>query len=79
MALIRVFTINNCPRCRMTINYLKKNHLKFTVINLDHHPQYRKSLRDEGWSSAPVVYFGVKKWCGFRPDKLRSLKKEMAR
>lgn len=79
MTKIRIFTTSDCPRCRMTINFLRKQHLKFDEINLDRHPQYRESLKSEGFTSAPVVFADGRKWSGFCPDKLRQLTKVVSR
>lgn len=80
--MIRVFTKPGCPQCKMTVQFLMSHHIQYMEYDLSKHPQYRQSLLNQGFHSAPVVMTDHEKWAGFRPDQLNrivSRKKGMSR
>ncbi|AJT50551.1 hypothetical protein LBLM1_05550 [Limosilactobacillus mucosae LM1] len=71
--MIKVFTKDGCPQCKMTTMFLIRHHVKFLNINVSENPQYAQSLRDKGYQSVPIVVTEFEEWSGFRPDRLKAV------
>ena len=71
--MIKVYSKNNCPQCKMVKKQLTMNDINFQEINIDENPEYRPYLKDRGWQSAPVVESEIVDFAGFNPQELRKL------
>lgn len=71
--IINVFTNENCVPCRFTKRWLNKNGFNYTELKVT---DYADILRDQGYSSAPVVSI-IKDnneevtFSGYSPNKLQ--------
>lgn len=74
MERLKVYTKEDCPQCDMTTKILGRKAIDFVTIPLTQ--ELAEGFRDEGLMSAPVVDTGVKKWAGFRPDKINEYEAE---
>lgn len=68
---ITIFGADNCPRCRVTQDYLHRYSTSYTYIDVHTEEGVADKLRSQGFSSLPVVQTPTESWQGFRPDKLR--------
>lgn len=68
--MVKVYTQDNCQPCKATIRKLDALQVEYEVYsaveNID-------TLRDLGYSQAPVVMAGDKHWSGYRPEKIGEL------
>ena len=71
--MIKLYSKNNCPQCKMTKRYLDEHNVEYKYINIDECEQAREHLRGLSVMSVPYVENGDDSWQGFRPDKLRDL------
>lgn len=69
---ITVYTAPSCSQCMMTKKFLDKAGKSYQEIDgtLE---EIREELKNEGFSSFPVVKQGAVAFAGFRPDELRKL------
>lgn len=70
---INVWTLPNCVQCMQTKKVLEREGISFTELSLTEHPEKIDEFKDLGLTSAPIVETDVKKWSGFRLDKIKSL------
>jgi glutaredoxin len=57
----------------MTKKQLVKRGIRFDEIALDRHPELVEKFKEIGLMAAPIVITDIKKWSGFRLDKINSL------
>lgn len=69
---IFVYTAPSCSQCKMVKKFLDKAGKSYQEIDgtLE---EIREELKNEGFSSFPVVKQGAVAFAGFRPDELRKL------
>lgn len=70
---INVWTLPNCVQCTQTKKVLIREGITFTELNLADFPEKIDEFKDLGLTSAPIVETDIKKWSGFRLDKIKSL------
>lgn len=71
--MIEVYIKTNCIQCKMTLSLMKAVGLTPVVINLKDVPDLVSRFKSEGILQAPVVITDNDKWCGFHPDKIKTL------
>ncbi len=73
-----VFTTPNCPWCRKTKEYLRKNNIRFKEIDVTRdHAAARDIVRRTGQRGVPVILINNKPVVGFNKpllDKLLEIK-----
>ena len=74
---VTVYTTPACRQCQMTKDWLTKNGVPFTPVDLSESPRDLEAVRALGYQAAPVVIVNddgdpgnEKHWYGFRPDLL---------
>jgi glutaredoxin-like protein NrdH len=70
---ITVYTTSNCAQCMMTKKQFDKLGIRYDEIALEQHPELVEKFKEIGLLSAPIVVTDIKKWSGFRLEKIRSL------
>jgi glutaredoxin-like protein NrdH len=70
---ITVYTTSNCAQCMMTKKQFDKLGIRYDEIALEQHPELVERFKQIGLLSAPIVVTDIKKWSGFRLEKIRSL------
>lgn len=70
---IKLFSKNNCMRCKMAKRFLSENQIAFEEINIDNEPEALEFLKEQGFQSVPVITSDAQTIIGFRPDQLRQL------
>lgn len=69
---IFVYTAPSCSQCKMVKKFLDKAGKPYQEID-GTLKEIRDELKEEGFSSFPVVKQGAVAFAGFRPDELRKL------
>jgi glutaredoxin len=57
----------------MTKKQFDKLGIRYDEIALEQHPELVERFKEIGLLSAPIVVTDIKKWSGFRLEKIRSL------
>ena len=70
---INVWTLPNCVQCMQTKKVLDREGISFEEFNLAEYPEKIDEFKELGLTSAPIVETDIKKWSGFRLDKIKSL------
>ncbi len=70
---INVWTLPNCVQCMQTKKVLEREGIKYSELNLAEYPDKIDEFKELGLTSAPIVETDIKKWSGFRLDKIKSL------
>jgi glutaredoxin-like protein NrdH len=70
---ITVYTTSNCAQCRMTKKLFDKLGIRYDEIALEQHPELVEKFKEIGLMSAPIVVTDIKRWSGFRLEKIKSL------
>ena len=73
MVKITLWTKPNCAQCEMTKKQFDKRGIIYTVRRLDRSPKAVERFLELGLLAAPIVETDVKRWSGFRLDKIKSL------
>ena len=74
--IVTVYTTPDCSQCNLTKNWLTKNNVEFTTVDLSQSPDDLAAVRALGYASAPVIVVSNGDpetdlhWYGFRPDNL---------
>ena len=76
--LITVWTLPNCVQCEATKRQMTKLGIRHEVMNLEQHPEMLEEFKAQGLTAAPIVVTDIKKWSGYRHDKIVSLAKHLA-
>lgn len=71
--IVTVYTTPACGQCNLTKNWLTKNNVEFSTVDLSQSPESAEYVRELGYTSAPVVLTAQGSWSGFRPDLLAAL------
>jgi glutaredoxin-like protein NrdH len=71
---ITVYTKPGCVQCDAVFRALDTMGIEYRRVDISTDPQARDYVMALGYLQAPVVYAGPDNhFCGFRPDRLRSL------
>lgn len=70
---INVWTKSNCVQCIQTKKVMEREGISYTEMNLEEHPDKVQEFIDMGLTAAPIVETDIKKWSGFRVNKIMSL------
>lgn len=73
--MITVWTLPNCQQCETTKRKMTSLGIRYEVMNLEQHPEMVEEFKQMGLTAAPIVVTDIKKWSGFRIDKINSLAK----
>jgi glutaredoxin-like protein NrdH len=71
---VTVYTKPDCPPCNATKQYLTRDGIEFTEVDLTNNEDAYNLVTSLGHKYTPVVVSGSTHWSGFRPDKIASLK-----
>ena len=71
--MIKLYTKDNCVKCRLTRMKLVEQDIDFEEHSIDHEAGVADMLREQGFQSAPVVITDNDAWSGFRPNKIEEL------
>jgi len=71
--LITVWTKPNCIQCVMTKKEMDKRGIRYEEMNLERHPDAVEAFMEAGLLAAPIVITDIKRWSGFRLNKIESL------
>jgi len=66
-----------CSQCEMTLKQFDKRGIIYTVRRLDRSPKAVERFLELGLLAAPIVETDVKRWSGFRFDKIKSLENHL--
>ena len=77
MKKVTVFTKHGCPQCDMTKNVLNQEGIEYEVKNVQEDEEaFNYVVEVLGIRQMPVVEVeGEEPFSGFRPDKLKNIKK----
>ena len=70
---VSVYTLSNCVQCDMTKKQMTRKGIRFDEIALEQHPELVEKFKEIGLTAAPIVVTDIKRWSGFRIDKIQSL------
>lgn len=68
---VTVYTMHGCGACDRAKEFLTRNHVKFTELNVSENTQAREELLAMGYRAAPVIKVDDQTMLGFDADKLR--------
>ena len=69
-----VFSTPTCPHCRTAKQYLKKNHVRFTDVDVSRDASAARDMaRISGQQGVPVITVGGRPIVGFDRDKIDRL------
>ncbi len=74
---VTVYVTSWCPACSMTIKYLKKKDIPFTVKDIEKNPDYMKEMikKSGSYRGVPVLDIDGKTYLGFHPSIIDNLEK----
>lgn len=70
---ITVYSKPACVQCTATKKALDKAGLEYELIDISMDDESRDYVMSLGYLSAPVVVVDGDHWCGYRPDRIKSL------
>lgn len=71
---VTLYGRETCPPCKRTKKLLDQAGVDFLYVDVDREPEALDGLNDLEWVTAlPVVVTPLLKWCGYRPETVRSL------
>jgi glutaredoxin-like YruB-family protein len=74
---IKVYSTPECPWCKETKNFLKKNKVKFENIDVsDNKKAHEEMIKKSGQHGVPVIDFNGKIIVGYNEEELESLLKD---
>lgn len=70
-----IYTKNSCQPCRLTKMAFDRAGIQYEEINLDDNPEALQTIKELGYSSAPVVVDADSGmyWSGLRPDMIQKV------
>lgn len=68
-----IYTNTNCSSCKMVKKLFERSGVDFEEINLSESLEDREKLKDLGFKSTPITFYGGDYIAGFSPDKLKKL------
>ncbi|MDO5747624.1 MAG: glutaredoxin-like protein NrdH [Actinomycetaceae bacterium] len=75
---ITVYSMPRCVQCDATKRALTKQGIAFDEVDMTVDETARAHAKSLGYQQAPVVVAGDESWSGFRPDKIKAIKQQMA-
>jgi len=73
MVSIKIYTTPECPWCKKTKEFLKKNKIKFSEINVSENEKAAKEMfKKSGQMGIPVIDVGGKIIVGFDEAELKT-------
>lgn len=73
--MIKVYSKDRCPQCRMTKKKLKEMNVSFEEINVGVDSKAMDYLKSQGFKSVPIVETESETWAGFQPDRIEAITK----
>ncbi len=70
---IAVYSKPSCVQCTATYRALDKQGIEYEIFDLASDDKALQTVKELGYTQAPVVIAGEDHWSGFRPDKITSL------
>lgn len=70
-----LYTMPQCPQCYATKRYLEEESIEYSAVDLSSNKEAYELVLSLGYKNAPVVVSEGNHWSGFRPDKIKLLKK----
>jgi len=70
---IVVWELPNCVQCNQTKKEFDKRGIVYKTKRLDKSPKAVARFKELGLLAAPIVETDLKRWSGFRLDKIKSL------
>ena len=75
---ITVYAKDHCQQCKATERLMDRLGVDYDLINVDHDQAARDRIIDMGYHQTPVVLTsGDGAWCGFRPEKIKAVAREL--
>lgn len=72
---IVIYSGPGCPNCIRTMNYLDREGIAYSTVDVDENPHAIEELKACGHAQLPVVFAdGLPPFSGMRPDMLVRLK-----
>jgi len=71
--LVTIWTKANCVQCTQSKKLMDRLGIRYEEMNLEKHPEQTQAFIDAGLTAAPIVVTDIKRWSGFRMDKIQSL------
>jgi len=68
---VTVYTMHGCSACARAKEFLDRNHVKFTELNVSEDSRAREELLAMGYRAAPVIKVDNQTMLGFDADKLK--------
>lgn len=68
---VTVYTMHGCNACNHAKEFLSRNGVKFTELNVSEDAQAREELLAMGYRAAPVIKVDNQTMLGFDAEKLR--------
>lgn len=75
-ATITVYTKPACVQCNATYKALEKAGIAYEKVDISIDDEAREYVLALGYLQAPVVVTDSEHWSGFRPDRIKALRKE---
>lgn len=75
-ATITVYTKPACVQCNATYKALDKAGIAYEKVDISIDDEAREYVLALGYLQAPVVVTDSEHWSGFRPDRIKALRKE---
>jgi len=70
--VVKIYTTNICPYCKMAKEFLKSNNIKFEEISLENNPKAVKELIEKsGQTGVPVLDINGTIIVGFDIEKIK--------
>ena len=70
---VTVYTKSNCVQWEQTKKRFAHHGIEFTEVNLEENLDKLEEFKEMGLLAAPIIETDVKRWSGFRLDKIDSL------
>ena len=71
--IIKVYTADRCPQCKVLKSYLQAMNIEFEEINVNTPKLIEKVVNLTGQRTIPVIQTDNEVIVGFNPDKIKSL------
>jgi glutaredoxin-like protein NrdH len=70
---VTVWSTPNCVQCMMTKKEMDRLGIPYDAMDLTEHPDKLEEFKALGLLQAPIVETDIKRWSGFRREKILSL------
>ena len=75
MTTVTVYTKPACVQCNATYKALDKQGIAYEKVDISLDTEARDYVMALGYLQAPVVVAGNDHWSGFRPDRIKALRR----